>query len=147
MLVRQLQRLTLPLMVGVVAASAGSGSYGQSDAGRLPPITIEHFLPVHTKSMTPGPFEPIRRRTGVSRPFFLVGSDAYSLKWLAQNHDRLIKLHALGLVVEVADAVVFGDVESAAAGLVVRPVPADLIAKHLGVKHYPALITAEGIFP
>lgn len=132
-------------VVLVLASSEDAGA--QRTLSGLPRITIEHFLPVHTEKMRVGDFEARRRATGVVRPFFLVGADDYSLAWLIENHDRLVQLQAFGLVVEVSDAAAYRRVEAAASGLVVRPVSADLIAKHLGVERYPALITAELITP
>ena len=97
--------------------------------------------------MQPGPIDAQRRPTGVSRPFFLVGTDAYSLDWLAKNRERLVKLQAFGLVVEVPDAAAYRRLEALAKGVALRPVSADVIAEHLSLTRYPALITAEGIFP
>ena len=116
-------------------------------APTLPPVGIERFLPVHTEVMRPGPLEAQKRRTGVSRPFFLIGCDDYSLGWIAKNREQLRELRAFGLVVEAADAEAYGRLEAAAEGLLVRPVAGDLIAEHLGVQRYPALITSDGIFP
>ena len=114
---------------------------------RLPSIEVERFLPVHTEAMNPGPFEAQRRRTGVSQPFFIVGCDAYSLTWIERNRERLRELQAFGLVVEAADARAYHQLAALAEGLIVRPVAGDLIAQHLGIVRYPALITADGISP
>ena len=134
-------------VVGVAAASAPANAQDAIADPPLPAVTIEHFLPVHTDAMRPGPLQAQKRSTGVSRPFFLVGCDAYSLEWLAKNRERLVDLQAFGLVVEAPDARAFRQLEAAAKGLVLRPVSANLIAEHLGLEIYPALITSEGIFP
>jgi integrating conjugative element protein (TIGR03765 family) len=113
----------------------------------LPQVRINQFLPVASPSLSVARFEPIHRPTGVARAFFLVGTDAYSLAWLGQNDATLVELQAFGLVVEVSNVAAYRQVEAAAEGLVIRPVPGDLLAEHLDIEHYPALITAEGIFP
>jgi len=133
------------LCAALVSASAHSQDSATSSA--LPSINIERFLPVHTPAMHPGPFEGRRRQTGVSRPFFVIGCDEYSLAWLQKNHERLRQLKAFGLVVEAEDAPAYRRLETEAEGLLVGPVAGDLIAEHLGVKQYPALITSDGVFP
>jgi integrating conjugative element protein (TIGR03765 family) len=131
-----------------VAASIPQAQSQNSSAVLSPsPIDIERFLPVHTKAMSPGPFEAQRRPTGVSRPFFLVGCDAYSLAWIERNRDRLRQLHAFGLVVEGSDAQAYRHLTSLAEGLLIRPVAGDAIAKYLRIEKYPALVTADGILP
>ena len=120
---------------------------GASAHAQLPAVDIERFLPVHTETLRAGPFEAQRRRTGVSRPFFLIGCDAYSIEWLNKNRERLVSLQAFGLVVEAEDAQAYRRLEATAEGLVVRPVAGHLIAQHLGIQAYPALVTADGIFP
>jgi len=132
-------------VLGVLAAGAPADA--QDASADLPLVTIEQFPPVHTEAMRPGPLQAQRRPTGVSRPFFLVGSGGYSLGWLKKNRERLVELQAFGLVVEAPDAPAYRKLQAAATGLVLRPVSADLIAEHLGLEHYPVLITAEGIFP
>lgn len=113
----------------------------------LPPVTIERFLPVDTNSLSVGPFEPVLRPTGVSQPFFLVGCDDFSLGWLQDNRERLLALRAFGLVVEAPSVEAYRRLESVAAGLVIRPVAGDLLAEHLGIRHYPVLVTGDGLFP
>jgi integrating conjugative element protein (TIGR03765 family) len=129
-------------LVAICALVLGASAHAQ-----LPVIDIERFLPVHTDAMGPGPFEAQRRVTGVSRPFFLIGCDDYSVAWLEKNRERLVGLQAFGLVVEAEDRRAYERVASAAEGLIVRPVAGDLIAQHLGIQNYPALITSDGIFP
>lgn len=138
--VRQLTCLIL------LCASAAAWGQGGSE---IPPVdvSIEDFLPVITERMTVGSFEPESRSTGVSRPFFLVGCDDYSLKWVERHRLRLLELGAFGLVVDVPDIDAYRRLEEAAGGLIVRPVAGDLIAEHLELKHYPALVTADGVFP
>lgn len=108
---------------------------------------IERFVPVHTQRLQVGTFDPIRRSTGVSRPFFLLGTDAVSLAWLERNRSRLVALDAFGLVVEAPSLDAYRSVVEAGDGLLIRPVSGELIAEHLRLKYYPVLVTAEGFFP
>lgn len=114
---------------------------------QIPAVDFERFLPVHTERLRVGTFEAQRRSTGVSRPFFLVGTDDTSLMWLKANRERLLALQALGLIVEAPNAAAYRRVAAAADGLLVRPVNADSIAEALRIEHYPVLVTADGFFP
>lgn len=113
----------------------------------LPPVSIEQFLPVASRTLAVGPFEADHRSTGITQPFFVVGCDEASLEWVATHRARLLDLKAFGLVVDAPDVRAYERLEQAAIGLVIRPVVGDLLAEHLGITHYPALVTADGIFP
>ena len=131
----------------VAASIPRAESQASSKAPSPSPIDIGRFLPVHTKTMSAGPFEAQRRPTGVSQPFFLVGCDAYSLAWIEKNRGRLRQLQAFGLVVEAPDAQAYRRLAALAEGLLIRPVAGDAIAKYLRIEKYPALVTADGILP
>lgn len=113
----------------------------------LPEIDLQHFLPVASPTLSVGTFQPIRRSTGVTRPFFLVGTDQVSLRWLERHRNQLIELQAVGLVVEASNPSDYRALEQVAVGLAIRPVSGDVLAEHLNLHFYPALVTAEGIFP
>jgi integrating conjugative element protein (TIGR03765 family) len=113
----------------------------------VPPISIEQFLPVASRTMAVGPFDAEHRSTGIVQPFFIVGCDEVSLEWIEINHSRLLDLKAFGLVVNAPDLAAYERLEQAAEGLLIRPVVGDLLAEHLGITRYPALVTADGIFP
>ena len=117
------------------------------DTPEVPPVSIEQFLPIESRTLTVGSHAPEERATGVVQPFFIVGCDAASLEWVEVNRARLLDLNAFGLVVDAPDVAAYERLEQAADGLVIRPVVGDLIAEHLGITRYPALVTADGIFP
>ena len=114
---------------------------------QVPSVALEHFLPVHSARLQVGVVQPQHRSTGVSQPFFLVGTDETSLRWLETHAERLRALQAFGLVVEAPDARAYGGSPRSRPASLIRPVNADLIAEHLGLEHYPVLITADGVFP
>jgi len=134
------------LGLAFAAASAEPKDKTSMADSQLPVVDVSHFLPVHTPGLRPGAFETQARSTGVSHAFFLVGCDATSIEWTRTHRERLIELGAFGLVIEAADVEAYRQLETVARGLVVRPVSGDLIAEHLGLDIYPALVTSEGIF-
>ncbi|MGP3790521.1 integrating conjugative element protein [Pseudomonas sp. B392_1p] len=109
------------------------------------PFSEADMLPVRSTRLSPG---EVARRTieapGMP-PFFLVGDDARSRDWLSQRAPRLRELNAVGLVVNVDSASALAALRALAPGLSLAPTPGDDLAGRLGLRHYPALITATGI--
>lgn len=90
---------------------------------------------------------PRQRRHDMDRlqPFFLVGSDSISVRWIEANRDALTSLGAVGFLIQ-ADSL--HDVETvirAGAGLPIAPVPGALIARQFDLSSYPVLVTDTGI--
>jgi len=117
------------------------------DTPEVPPVSIEQFLPIESRTLTVGSFESEDRATAVVQPFFIVGCDEASLEWVEFNRARLLELKAFGLVVDAPSVLAYERLEQVAEGLVIRTVVGDLIAEHLGITRYPVLVTADGIFP
>jgi integrating conjugative element protein (TIGR03765 family) len=95
--------------------------------------------PIHSAQLRLGqPYElPMRH---LAAPFFVIGMDAVSLHWLAQNIDRL--QGAVGIVVESTDAAQFDQLkrEVAALGVTLEAMPGDSLVKLYGITHYPVLL-------
>lgn len=110
------------------------------------PITEAAVLPVTSDHLTPG---HVTTRSldlpGRMTPFFIVGADTLSVRWLKQRGDRLRQLHAVGLVVNVKTAAQLKRLRRIGNGLVLRPVAGDDIAKRLELSHYPVLVTPKGV--
>ena len=103
------------------------------------------MLPVRSARLSPGD-EPRRviRAPGLT-PLFLVGDDDRSRAWLKQRRVELQAQRAVGLVVNVATPEALAALRRLAPGLVLSPASGDDLARRLGIKHYPVLITATGI--
>ncbi|AMN76868.1 integrating conjugative element protein [Pseudomonas azotoformans] len=102
-------------------------------------------FPVTSEHLTPGEVQGRVINAPGLQPLFVIGDDDVSRAWLSQRREQLQQLHALGLVVNVANAVRFAEVQRWAAGLQVVPAPSDDLAHRLGIRHYPLLITATSI--
>ncbi|GAB3683846.1 integrating conjugative element protein [Salinisphaera sp. T31B1] len=110
------------------------------------PVREADMLPVHSDRLSPG---SVRARhltlpAGMT-PFFIIGADPLSLRWLKQRGDRLRDLHAVGLVVNVDSATQLKQLRRIGKGLVLRPVAGNDIAARLDLAHYPLLITPQGV--
>lgn len=105
---------------------------------------LSQLLPIHSPGLTPGPVS----RTAISRPYsaplFLIGCDPLSARWLAANRTRLVRLGAVGMIVEVPDEAALERITELAAGLSLLPASATDLAASLGITHYPVLITQDG---
>ncbi len=105
---------------------------------------LSQLLPIYSPGLTPGPVT----RTAISRPYsaplFLIGCDPLSARWLAANRTRLVRLGAVGMVVEVPDEAALERITELAAGLSLLPASATDLAASLGITHYPVLITQDG---
>ena len=104
------------------------------------------MLPVTSERLSPGEvrFRPLELPSRMT-PFFLVGDDALSLRWLEARGETLRDLNAVGLIVEVATPEGLERLRGAAPGLELRPTPGDDLAGRLGLAHYPVLVTSQGL--
>ena len=114
---------------------------GQAQGQTLPPPSAALGFPVRSSRLSPGPIQGrVINATGL-QPFFLVGDDELSRRWLASRGETLRRLGAAGLAVNVANAERLAAIRSWAQGLAISPVSGDDLASRLGLSHYPVLIT------
>lgn len=104
-----------------------------------------HMLPVRSTLLTPGTVENRVIEAPGLNPLFLVGDDERSRTWLRRHAERLRRLNAVGLVVNVESQTALDALRRLGPGLVLSPVAADDLARRLGIRHYPVLVTATGI--
>lgn len=103
------------------------------------------LLPIVSHSLTPGKVTPRQFNLPGMQPIFLVGVDELSQKWLAQRKSLLIKINAVGLVVNVDDYAKLQNIRQIVPEISLQPVSADDLAKRLNLYHYPVLITDKGL--
>ncbi len=117
---------------------------GQPGAAELP-----YRLPIRTPELTPGPVaaRPLQLPNGATlpRPFFLIGADLRSRQWLALHRERLQEIGAVGMLVEAESKADLEAIAATARGLQILPAPATDIARVLGLRHIPVLISRRGI--
>ncbi|HIE55470.1 MAG TPA: integrating conjugative element protein [Chromatiaceae bacterium] len=103
---------------------------------------------IQSPGLTPG-VQP-RIATGqagamLPRPLFLVGADDASLAWLAKHRDRLMRIGAVGLIVQADGEADIEKVRAAAGKLQLAAGSGAMLARHFGLTHYPVLIGPEWI--
>ena len=122
-----------------------SGSIpGKGMLARLLPVRSPGLQPGALVDTVPAPGVLARLSQGNPRPFFLVGSDPFSLRWLAANAKTLRETGAVGLLVQAETGEDVRRVGEAAQGLPVTPGSGSDLARALGIHRYPVLITRDG---
>lgn len=120
---------------------------GHAPDPRAPlPFSEADMLPVTSERLSPGEvgFRPLEL-PGRMTPFFLVGDDPLSLRWVEARGEILRELGAVGLIVEVSTPEGLQRLREATPGLELRPTPGDDLAGRLGLAHYPVLVTSRGL--
>ena len=105
----------------------------------------EAWLPVQSPGLTPGSVQTRSHDRPFARPFFLIGSDARSRRWLKDYRNRLKEIGAVGMLVQADTLDDLHAIARLADGLSILPASASDIAKALGISHYPVLISTHGI--
>ena len=107
------------------------------------------FLPVRSPGLSPGrePPRALPSGTALTGPFFLVGSDRMSAAWLARRREALQALGAVGVLVEADSVADLQRIAQVAGPVPVMPVSGTDIARLLGIRHYPVLVSVRGIEP
>jgi integrating conjugative element protein (TIGR03765 family) len=104
-------------------------------------------FPVATPSMRPGSLPaPLRLRTAgwLVAPMFIVGDDQMSRQWLAANHDKLRRLGASGLVVNVPSPDAFRSLRTVAPDVAMAPGSVEALARQAGLSVYPLYVAPDG---
>ena len=138
-------QLLAPFLEPFAATVRSPEQHSTSPDTALGAADLASLLPIRSPGLTPGPVEAKSQDRPLATPFFLIGTDARSRQWLADNRARLVEIGAVGMLVEAESP---GDLKSIAdltAGLPVTPASGTDLAKVLGIHHYPVLITAHGI--
>ncbi|WP_435633453.1 integrating conjugative element protein [Carnimonas bestiolae] len=135
------------------AAISGSGvntptqTEPKNQAGHPMPAASEaDMLPVSSEHLTPGRVSPQRLQLPRGfQPFFIVGNDGLSVRWLEQRGEALREMHAVGLIVNVASTQELEALKHVGGNLEMHPVKGDDLAQRLRISHYPVLISAQGL--
>ena len=154
------QTQPLSLLLGPLQADETPSTYpakasdpNLSSKSMLGPAALSNLLPLRSPGLEVGdtadsPLNPevlTRLAQGNPRPFFLIGSDAVSLQWLAYHRDTLRSLGAVGMLVQADTEADVRRVADVAQGLSITLGSGSDLAAVLAIHHYPVLITRDGI--
>ena len=150
---RPLAPLLEPLMADDAPTSEPAESATLNPSSSYGPADLRNLLPVRSPGLTVGdiagsalrPEVLARLAQGNPRPFFLIGSDVMSLRWLASHRDVLEDLGAVGMLIQAETENDVRRVAEVAQGLSITLGSGSDLAAALGIDRYPVLITADGI--
>ncbi len=74
-------------------------------------------------------------------PFFIVSDDHLSMKWLHKNKQRLSKMNAFGVVVNIKQGNDTSQLEKISGELPIFCLPVDELVDVFNLQHYPVLVT------
>ena len=106
---------------------------------------LDNLLPIRSPGLSPGKVRARAHARPLLRPFFMVGADARSRRWLAHRREHLVSIGAVGLLVAADSERELQQIARLAQGLPITPASGSDLARVLGLEHYPVLITASGI--
>jgi integrating conjugative element protein (TIGR03765 family) len=123
------------------------------DSDLLGAAELSNILPIRSPGLTLGEIsthtvsETLLKRLamGNAPPFFIIGSDDLSLRWLQSHRAALQRLGAVGMLVQAETEADVRRVAERAQGLPMTLGSASDIAQALGITRYPVLITANGV--
>lgn len=117
-----------------------------SDKQQLGAADVQSLLPIRSPGLTPGILNPRAHYVPFARAFFLIGSDAFSKRWLRQHRQALKQVGAVGLLVEATSLEDLRAIAKLADGLPITPASGSDIAKAIGISHYPVGISGGRIW-
>ena len=107
---------------------------------------VQSLLPIRSPGLTPGTVSPRAHHVPFARAFFLIGSDAFSKRWLKQHRKALKAMGAVGLLVSASSLEDLHAIADLADGLPITPASGSDIAIALGISHYPVGISGGRIW-
>ena len=103
------------------------------------------LLPIRSPGLSTARIAPRSVDRPFTRPFFLIGSDGFSRRWLVTHRDRLAQIGAVGMLVQAETVEDLEAIAEIARGLPILPASASDVAGTLGLSHYPVLVSRQGI--
>lgn len=106
-----------------------------------------YSFPIDSELMSPGNLgEPVVHGKSGVKPFFIIGADTHSKKWVQRNKQYLVDQSITrGLVTDIPDAHAFQEMVDAAHPLQLYALNTDEMAKVFGVHVYPIVIDKQEI--
>ena len=120
------------------AEDARPAAAGSAPQGRQFAVIESELAPAAGQDGT------FRISTVLPNPVCVIGSDRISRSWLQRNRGRLAELGARCVLVEVASQRELEIIRNLARPVPVLAVPFDDVARAIGLRHVPALLTGAG---
>lgn len=110
------------------------------------PVEKSKYENIKTPEMTVGKVQTKKVNLPMlMSPIFLVGTDNQSKQWLSSNKGALIKMSAIGMIINTTSEQDTVDTLNLASGLMVTTASASTLARRFKLRHYPILITKSRV--
>ena len=140
------QATSLSVFLGPLESAEADIKHADADDQQLGAADLESLLPIQSPGLTPGRLRPRAHNVPFASPFFLIGSDEWSKRWLVQHRTALKHMGAAGLLVEASSVDDLRDIAKLAEGLPITPASGSEIARAIGISHYPFAISGGRIW-
>lgn len=127
--------------VGPLGSAPPDKVSSYAEKPQLGAADVQSLLPIRSPGLTPGKISSRAHHVPFARAFFLIGSDAFSRRWLRQHRKALKQMGAVGMLVEATSLEDLRAIAELADGLPITPASGSDIAKALGTLHYPVGIS------
>jgi integrating conjugative element protein (TIGR03765 family) len=81
----------------------------------------------------------------VDKPFFIIGGDAQSLRWLSENYHYFLKIQAKGLITNLNSQEEFDNIQTLFPDVRLMAVNVDDMTTLFGIQHYPVFINKTSV--
>ena len=132
--------------LGPLKSARAEKDHAYAESRQLGAADLKSLLPIRSPGLTPGKLRPRGHNVPFARPFFLIGSDEWSKRWLVQHRKALKEMGAVGMLVEATSVEDLRAIARLAEGLPITPASGSDIAKAIGMAHYPVGISSERIW-
>jgi len=110
------------------------------------PVEKPKYENIKTPEMTVGKVQAKKINLPMlMSPIFLIGTDNQSKRWLSSNKDALIKMSAVGMIINTSSEQDTVETLNLASGLLVTTASASTLARRFKLRHYPILITKNRV--
>ena len=108
---------------------------------------LKNRLPIQSQLLTPGPVKTRKwpRQAFMGTTIAMVGYDKASVKWLKLKKKQLQTQDAVIMVVNVNTEQQFKKIQTFLPENQVLALSGDDVARQLQIRHYPVLITSQGV--
>ena len=140
------QARPLSVFLGPLVTTESEKEPVNAENSLLGAADLQSLLPIRSAGLTPGKLSTRRHSLPFARPFFLIGSDEFSRKWLLRHRRALKQMGAVGMLVEANSIEDLRDIAALADGLPITPASGTDIAMAIGISHYPLAISGGRIW-
>ncbi len=81
----------------------------------------------------------------ISKPFFLIGTDKFSVRWVQLNKQELINRGAIGFLIKVQTPEEYANIQAQFPEFSIQPLDGNQMANALNINKYPVFISATEV--